>query len=451
MANTSYSIVMLAAGQGTRMKSDKPKVMHPLAGRPMIQHGLATLTALAPAPAQIAIVIGPGMAAVAKAVAPWPTAVQAERLGTAHAVNAAREVIPHNGTVLVLYGDTPLVTPQTYQRLLAARDDGTAVVVMGFRPADPSRYGRLIINGGGALEAIVEARDATPAQQAIGLCNAGIMAIDGACLFALIDRVGNANAKGEYYLTDIVALARGDGLRCTVVEADVTELMGIDSRAGLAAAEAIVQTELRARAMVAGVTLIDPASVWFSHDTVLARDVVVQPNVFFGPGVRVGEGAEIRVFSHLEGATVAAGAQIGPYARLRPGAVIGPQARVGNFVEVKNATLGDGAKANHLSYIGDATIGAAANIGAGTITCNYDGYGKFHTDIGAGAFIGSNSTLMAPLNIGAGAFVAGGSAISKDVPADALAVGRGRQATKDGWAARRRALKEAAMASKKKT
>ena len=451
MANTSYSIVMLAAGQGTRMKSDKPKVMHPLAGRPMIQHGLATLTALAPAPAQIAIVIGPGMAAVAKAVAPWPTAVQAERLGTAHAVNAAREVIPHNGTVLVLYGDTPLVTPQTYQRLLAARDDGTAVVVMGFRPADPSRYGRLIINGGGALEAIVEARDATPAQQAIGLCNAGIMAIDGACLFALIDRVGNANAKGEYYLTDIVALARGDGLRCTVVEADVTELMGIDSRAGLAAAEAIVQTELRARAMVAGVTLIDPASVWFSHDTMLARDVVVQPNVFFGPGVRVGEGAEIRVFSHLEGATVAAGAQIGPYARLRPGAVIGPQARVGNFVEVKNATLGDGAKANHLSYIGDATIGAAANIGAGTITCNYDGYGKFHTDIGAGAFIGSNSTLMAPLNIGAGAFVAGGSAISKDVPADALAVGRGRQATKDGWAARRRALKEAAMASKKKT
>ena len=451
MANTSYSIVMLAAGQGTRMKSDKPKVMHPLAGRPMIQHGLATLTALAPAPAQIAIVIGPGMAAVAKAVAPWPTAVQAERLGTAHAVNAAREVIPHNGTVLVLYGDTPLVTPQTYQRLLAARDDGTAVAVMGFRPADPSRYGRLIINGGGALEAIVEARDATPAQQAIGLCNAGIMAIDGACLFALIDRVGNANAKGEYYLTDIVALARGDGLRCTVVEADVTELMGIDSRAGLAAAEAIVQTELRARAMVAGVTLIDPASVWFSHDTMLARDVVVQPNVFFGPGVRVGEGAEIRVFSHLEGATVAAGAQIGPYARLRPGAVIGPQARVGNFVEVKNATLGDGAKANHLSYIGDATIGAAANIGAGTITCNYDGYGKFHTDIGAGAFIGSNSTLMAPLNIGAGAFVAGGSAISKDVPADALAVGRGRQATKDGWAARRRALKEAAMASKKKT
>ena len=451
MANTSYSIVMLAAGQGTRMKSDKPKVMHPLAGRPMIQHGLATLTALAPAPAQIAIVIGPGMAAVAKAVAPWPTAVQAERLGTAHAVNAAREVIPHNGTVLVLYGDTPLVTPQTYQRLLAARDDGTAVVVMGFRPADPSRYGRLIINGGGALEAIVEVRDATPAQQAIGLCNAGIMAIDGARLFALIDRVGNANAKGEYYLTDIVALARGDGLRCTVVEADVTELMGIDSRAGLAAAEAIVQTELRARAMVAGVTLIDPASVWFSHDTVLARDVVVQPNVFFGPGVRVGEGAEIRAFSHLEGATVAAGAQIGPYARLRPGAVIGPQARVGNFVEVKNATLGDGAKANHLSYIGDATIGAAANIGAGTITCNYDGYGKFHTDIGAGAFIGSNSTLMAPLNIGAGAFVAGGSAISKDVPADALAVGRGRQATKDGWAARRRALKEAAMASKKKT
>ena len=322
---------------------------------------------------------------------------------------------------------------------------------MGFRPADPSRYGRLIINGGGALEAIVEARDATPAQQAIGLCNAGIMAIDGARLFALIDRVGNANAKGEYYLTDIVALARGDGLRCTVVEADVTELMGIDSRAGLAAAEGIVQTELRARAMVAGVTLIDPASVWFSHDTVLARDVVVQPNVFFGPGVRVGEGAEIRAFSHLEGATVAAGAQIGPYARLRPGAVIGPQARVGNFVEVKNATLGDGAKANHLSYIGDATIGAAANIGAGTITCNYDGYGKFHTDIGAGAFIGSNSTLMAPLNIGAGAFVAGGSAISKDVPADALAVGRGRQATKDGWAARRRALKEAAMASKKKT
>ena len=389
------------------------------------------------------------MTAVAEAVAPWPTALQTERLGTAHAVNAARDLIPRHDTVLVLYGDTPLVTPQTYQHLLAARDDRAAVVVMGFRPADPSRYGRLIINGGGALEAIVEARDATPAQQAIGLCNAGIMAIDGARLFALIDRIGNANAKGEYYLTDIVALARADGLRCAVVEADVTELMGIDSRAGLAAAEAIVQTELRARAMVAGVTLIDPASVWFSHDTVLARDVVVQPNVFFGPGVRVGEGAEIRSFSHLEGATVAAGAQIGPYARLRPGAAIGPKARVGNFVEVKNATLGDGAKANHLSYIGDATIGAAANIGAGTITCNYDGYGKFHTDIGEGAFIGSNSTLMAPLTIGAGAFVAGGSAISKDVPADALAIGRGQQATKDGWAARRRALKEAAKATKK--
>ena len=449
MANTSYSIVMLAAGLGTRMKSDLPKVMHPLAGRPMIQHGLATLTALTPAPAQIAVVIGPGMTAVAEAVAPWPTALQTERLGTAHAVNAARDLIPRHDTVLVLYGDTPLVTPQTYQHLLAARDDRAAVVVMGFRPADPSRYGRLIINGGGALEAIVEARDATPAQQAIGLCNAGIMAIDGARLFALIDRIGNANAKGEYYLTDIVALARADGLRCAVVEADVTELMGIDSRAGLAAAEAIVQTELRARAMVAGVTLIDPASVWFSHDTVLARDVVVQPNVFFGPGVRVGEGAEIRSFSHLEGATVAAGAQIGPYARLRPGAAIGPKARVGNFVEVKNATLGDGAKANHLSYIGDATIGAAANIGAGTITCNYDGYGKFHTDIGEGAFIGSNSTLMAPLTIGAGAFVAGGSAISKDVPADALAIGRGQQATKDGWAARRRALKEAAKATKK--
>ena len=449
MANTSYSIVMLAAGLGTRMKSDLPKVMHPLAGRPMIQHGLATLTALTPAPAQIAVVIGPGMAAVAEAVAPWPTALQTERLGTAHAVNAARDLIPRHGTVLVLYGDTPLVTPQTYQHLLAARDDRAAVVVMGFRPADPSRYGRLIINGGGALETIVEARDATPAQQAIGLCNAGIMAIDGARLFALIDRIGNANAKGEYYLTDIVALARADGLRCAVVEADVTELMGIDSRAGLAAAEAIVQTELRARAMVAGVTLIDPASVWFSHDTVLARDVVVQPNVFFGPGVRVGEGAEIRSFSHLEGATVAAGAQIGPYARLRPGAAIGPKARVGNFVEVKNATLGDGAKANHLSYIGDATIGAAANIGAGTITCNYDGYGKFHTNIGEGAFIGSNSTLMAPLNIGAGAFVAGGSAISKDVPADALAIGRGQQATKNGWAARRRALKEAAKATKK--
>ena len=449
MANTSYSIVMLAAGLGTRMKSDLPKVMHPLAGRPMIQHGLATLTALTPAPAQIAVVIGPGMTAVAEAVAPWPTALQTERLGTAHAVNAARDLIPRHDTVLVLYGDTPLVTPQTYQHLLAARDDRAAVVVMGFRPADPSRYGRLIISGGGALEAIVEARDATPAQQAIGLCNAGIMAIDGARLFALIDRIGNANAKGEYYLTDIVALARADGLRCAVVEADVTELMGIDSRAGLAAAEAIVQTELRARAMVAGVTLIDPASVWFSHDTVLARDVVVQPNVFFGPGVRVGEGAEIRSFSHLEGATVAAGAQIGPYARLRPGAAIGPKARVGNFVEVKNATLGDGAKANHLSYIGDATIGAAANIGAGTITCNYDGYGKFHTDIGEGAFIGSNSTLMAPLTIGAGAFVAGGSAISKDVPSDALAIGRGQQATKDGWAARRRALKEAAKATKK--
>lgn len=451
MADTAFSVIVLAAGMGTRMQSDVPKVMHPLAGRPMILHGLATLAALSPAPQSIAVVVGPGMDQVAAAVAPWPTAVQTQRLGTAHAVNAARDLVPRHGTVLVVYGDTPLVSAATYERLLAARDTDTAVAVMGFRPADPSRYGRLIVGDDGDLGAIVEHRDATPEQQAIGLCNAGIMALDGELLFALIDRIGNGNAKGEYYLTDVVALARADGGRCAMVEADVTEVMGIDSRAGLAAAEAIVQRELRGRAMAGGATLIDPAAVWLCHDTVIGPDVVIHPDVVFGPGVHVERGAEIRAFCHLEGTRVGAGAQVGPFARLRPGAEIGPAARVGNFVEVKNAVVGDGAKINHLSYIGDAAIGAGANIGAGTITCNYDGYGKFRTVIGAGAFIGSNATLMAPLTIGAGAFVAGGSAISQDVPADALAIGRGRQETKAGWAARRRRLKDAEKAAGKKT
>ena len=317
----------------------------------------------------------------------------------------------------------------------ALEADDPAVVVLGMRPDDPGEYGRLVLDGDGYLQAIVEFKEASAAERRIDLCNSGVMAIAGAHLFSLLDMVGNDNAKGEYYLTDIVGIARSRGLACAVVEADVDELMGVNSRAELAAAEAIIQDRLRAKAMAGGATLIDPRSVWLCHDTRIGADVVIEPNVIFGPGVTIADNATIRAFSHVEGATIAAGAVIGPFARLRPGAEIGPKARVGNFVEMKNTRLGAGAKANHLAYVGDATVGAGANIGAGTITCNYDGYDKTRTEIGANVFVGSNATLVAPLAIGEGAFVAAGSVVTEDVPADALAVARSRQVDKPGWAA----------------
>jgi bifunctional UDP-N-acetylglucosamine pyrophosphorylase/glucosamine-1-phosphate N-acetyltransferase len=446
--------IVLAAGKGTRMKSALPKVLHRIAGKPMVRHVLDSLAPLGAGP--VVVVVAPGMEAVAQAVAPHATAVQEHQLGTGHAVLAARAALGGGGNiagdVLVLYGDTPFIATETLQRMLARRRqaDEPAVVVLGMRPDDPGEYGRLVLGGDGYLHAIVEAKEASAEERRIDLCNSGVMAIAGAHLFSLLDLVGNDNAKGEYYLTDIVAIARARGLACAVVEAEIDELMGVNSRAELAVAEAIIQDRLRARAMAGGATLIDPKTVWLSHDTEIGADVVIGPNVFFGPGVTVADNVEIRSFSHIEGASIASGAVIGPFARLRPGAEIGPKARVGNFVEMKNTRLGAGAKANHLAYVGDSTVGAGANIGAGTITCNYDGYDKTRTEIGAGVFVGSNATLVAPLSLGEGAFVAAGSVVTQDVPADALAVGRSRQTNKPGWAAEFHAQKRSSRPAKRK-
>jgi bifunctional UDP-N-acetylglucosamine pyrophosphorylase/glucosamine-1-phosphate N-acetyltransferase len=404
------------------------------------------------------VVVGARMPEVAEAVAPVPTAVQSPPLGTAHAVLAAREHIESfDGDVLILCGDTPLLTRETIARLVERRrgPDDPAVVLLGFRPADMAEYGRLVTGRDGALEAIVEHKDATAEQRKIGLCNAGVMAADGRHLVSLLDAVDNRNAKGEFYLTDIVALARARGLACAVVEAaDPDEVMGVNSRADLAAAEAAMQRRLRARAMAEGATLTDPDTVYFSADTRLGRDVTVGPHVVFGPGVKVGDGADIRAFCHLEGADIAERAVIGPFARIRPGTRIGPEVHVGNFVEIKAAVLEQGAKANHLSYVGDARVGAGANIGAGTITCNYDGFFKSHTDIGAGAFIGSNTSLVAPVAVGDGAIIGAGSVITADVKPNALAVERSQQVEREGWAthyrARKKAQKEAAKAAKGK-
>ena len=427
--------VVLGAGLGTRMRSKRPKVLHEVAGRAMLGHVLGALEALSPV--RTAVVAAPDtVEAVRAATAYAPVAadvvVQHERLGTADAVKAARGALDGvtTGTILVLFGDTPFIRAETLAAMTAKREAGAGVVVLGFRAADPSGYGRLIRDPDGTLARIVEERDADAAARAVDLCNAGVMAIDAGRLFALLDRIDNDNAKGEYYLTDAPALARADGLAVAVVEAPEDEVLGIDSKAELADAEARWQAARRRRAMTEeGAILRDPASVWFSYDTVLSQDADIGQNVVFGPGVVVEEGARIKPFCHLEGCRIGAGAEVGPYARLRPGAAIGESARIGNFVEVKNAVFAAGAKANHLSYVGDAEVGAGANIGAGTITCNYDGHLKHRTDIGAGAFIGSNTALVAPVAIGPGAIVGAGSTITEDVPADALGVARGRQHT----------------------
>lgn len=432
--NKNTATIVLAAGLGTRMKSALPKVLHPLAGRPMIQHLLGTLSDNGID--RVIVVTSDGADDVATAVAPNPTVVQKEQLGTGHAaLQAADKLAGFDGDVLIMFGADPLITSETINALLARRRDGAAIAVLGFRPDDPGLYGRLIIGADGDLEGIIEARDATPEQLAGDLCNSGIMAVDGTCLFDLLGRVGNDNAKSEYYLTDIVSLARADGRRCVIMEADdPSELIGVDSRADLAQAEAVIQARLRASAMDAGATLIGPETVFLSFDTVLGKDVTIGPNVVFAPGVTVGDNVTIRPFCHLEGATIADGAIVGPFARLRPGADIGTDVRVGNFVEIKNAQLESGAKVNHLTYVGDARVGAGANVGAGTITCNYDGFGKHRTDIGTGAFIGSNTALVAPVRIGDGAIVGAGSTITKDVAANSLAVTRASQRQIDGWA-----------------
>lgn len=440
--------IVLAAGKGTRMRSDLPKVLHAVAGRPMVLHAIDGARSLSPD--RIGVVVGAGGEAVAAVLARAAPDVsihtQAEQLGTAHAVLAARALLTDvdavtGGDVVILYGDTPLIRPETLAGLVAARrDSGAAVAVLGFRPADPGAYGRLKLDEQGRLAAIVEFKEASAEERAIGLCNSGVMCLDAAHALSILDRIGNANAKGEYYLTDAVAIARAHGLDAVVMEAaSADEVLGVNARAELAMAEAAFQARLRLAAMENGATLVAPDTVFLSADTVIGRDVLIEPHVIIGPGVRIGDGVIIRGFSHIEGARIADGATIGPFARLRPGAVLAEGAHIGNFVEIKQAEIGPGAKVNHLSYVGDATIGARSNIGAGTITCNYDGFGKWRTVIGSDAFIGSDSCLVAPVTIGDGAYIATGSVITDDVAADALAIARGRQVAKPGRAAELRA------------
>lgn len=441
--------IILAAGEGTRMKSDMPKVLHQVAGRSLLAHVLAAVKEAGFA--RVAVVVGPDrddVAAEARRHAEDAAIfVQTQRLGTAHAVLAAHEILAEPwDDVVVLFGDTPLVQAGTLSALRGAVG-GHAVAALGFRAEDPTGYGRLIIENG-QLTAIREHKDASPEEREIDFCNAGLMAFDGAHALAILGGIGTNNVQKEFYLTDSVGIARGMGLGVTALEADEEETLGINDRIQLSIAEAVMQDRLRDRAMRNGATLVAPETVFFAFDTILGRDVLVEPNVVFGPGVEVGDKAVIRAFSHLEGASVASGAQVGPYARLRPGARLGEKVRIGNFVEIKNAELGKGVKVNHLSYVGDATVGEGANIGAGTITCNYDGFTKATTAIGSHAFIGSNSALVAPVTIGAGAYIGSGSVITDDVPADALALGRGRQAVKEGWAATFRA-EQAAKPSKK--
>lgn len=429
MSQRSCLSIILAAGEGTRMKSALPKVLHPVADLPMVAHVVNAARGT-----DIAVVVGREAERVRQAVAPFaPEAqvfLQSERLGTAHAVLAAREKIGRGyDDILVLFGDTPLVEAEALSALRAELAKGAAVVVMGFRTPNPDGYGRLIEKDS-ALVAIREERDANDEERLITFCNGGLMAIAGEHALSLLDAVRNENAKGEYYLTDIVEIATSRGLKVVATEAAYENVLGINTRAELAEAEAVWQQRRRRNFMLAGVTMLAPETVRLSHDTELEADVMLEPNVFFGPGVKVAAGARIRAFSHLEGAIVEANAEIGPFARLRPGTRVSPTAKVGNFCEVKNAVLDEGAKVNHLTYIGDAHVGAKANIGAGTITCNYDGFGKHRTEIGAGAFIGSNSSLVAPVRVGEGGYVASGSVITQDVPTDALAFGRARQENK---------------------
>ena len=444
-SQSEIAVVILAAGQGTRMKSALPKVLHSVGGRSMLHHVMSLSSGLAPS--RMVVVVGTKSELVADAANAFDSGVQIvlqdPPLGTAHAVSASLECLQNfRGDVIVLYADTPLIKEATLQRLLAERRRGHAVVVLGFEAEDPGAYGRLIADESDALLRIVEAKDASADELKTQFCNSGVMAIDGDLLGELLNAVGNDNAKGEYYLTDIVEIARAQDMTCGVVRCDETEVLGVNSRVELAEAEALFQQRRRKQMMEQGVTLADPDTVYFSFDTQIGEDVSVGQNVVFGPGVTIESGVQIKPFCHLENAHVKAEATIGPYARLRPGAEIGAQAHIGNFVEIKKSRVEDGAKVNHLTYIGDAVIGAKANIGAGTITCNYDGFDKHVTHIGKGAFIGSNNSLVAPVTIGDGAYTGSGSVITKDVAGDALAIERAPQKELAGWAVKFRRKKQ---------
>jgi bifunctional UDP-N-acetylglucosamine pyrophosphorylase/glucosamine-1-phosphate N-acetyltransferase len=434
-----FAVVILAAGQGTRMRSDTHKVLHPIASRPVLLHLLDRVDALG-ADKRV-VVVGKGREQVEAAIAgrKVDVAVQAEQKGTGHAVQQAQGALAgYDGPVLVLYADTPFVEADTLRRMIDRLngEGGPGVVVLASRPDDPLKYGRIILGQGDRIARMVEYKDATEEERAVRLCNSGMMAVRAADLFRWLGKVGNNNAAGEFYLPDIVNIAAEEGREAVVIEGDPYEAAGVNSRAELAHLELEWQRRRREQVLDEGATLIDPESVWFAYDTKLGRDVTVEPHVVFGPGVSVADGATIHAFSHIEGATIGAGASIGPFARIRPGTTLGEKTKVGNFVELKKAEVAAGAKVNHLSYVGDAAVGAKANIGAGTITCNYDGFGKYRTEIGAGAFIGSNSALVAPVKIGAGAIVGAGSVITGDVEADSLALERSEQRGIAGWAKR---------------
>ena len=442
MTERPWLSIVLAAGLGTRMKSALPKVMHAVAGRPMVAH-VAAMTRTAGAD-NLAVVIGPEMESISGALHEFGPAtaffVQGERLGTAHAVLAARTVISgFDGDVVILYGDTPLLLPETIVRLRKALAGGAGLAVLGFEAADPNGYGRLILDENGALLAIREEREAGEAERAIKLCNSGVMAFRAAHILPILDRIGCSNAKSEYYLTDAIEIAREAGIGVAVEIGTEQEVLGVNDRAQLAMAESVIQQRLRVAALAGGATLIAPDTVTFSYDTKVGRDVIIEPNVFFGPRVTVEDNVHIRANCHFEGAHIRGGAIVGPFARFRPGADIGPDARIGNFVEVKASTIEKGSKVNHLSYIGDARVGPKVNVGAGAIVCNYDGFNKHVTEIGAGAFIGSNSALVAPVRIGEGAYIGTGSVITRDIEPDALALERNELKQIPGWAARFRA------------
>jgi bifunctional UDP-N-acetylglucosamine pyrophosphorylase/glucosamine-1-phosphate N-acetyltransferase len=443
MTARSSLTVVLAAGEGTRMRSSLPKVLHPVANQSLLAH---VLRAAPGGPTtRLAVVIGPDHQAVAdeaRKIRPdTETFVQRERLGTAHAVLAAREAIARGADdLLVAFGDTPLISAETFERLRAPLKNGAALTVLGFRAADPTGYGRLLMQGD-RLVAIREHADASPEEREVTLCNAGVMAFDGKLALKILDQIGNANSKGEYYLVDAVTIARDMGLEAVVIETSEDEVRGINTKAQLAEAEAVMQARLRKAAMEAGVTLIAPETIFLAADTSFGKDVTIEPFVVIGPGVSIADGAVIHSFSHIVQSTIGKNTSVGPYARMRPGTSLGDGARIGNFVETKAATLEAGVKVNHLSYIGDAEVGANSNIGAGTITCNYDGFFKHKTIIGTGAFVGTNSSLVAPVKIGAGAYIGSGSVITKDVPDDAMAVERSQQSTREGGAKRYREIK----------
>src|SRR4051794_20715962 len=434
-----FAVVILAAGQGTRMRSDTHKVLHPIASRPLLLHLLDRVDALG-ADKRV-IVVGKGREQVEAAIAgrAVATAVQSDQKGTGHAVQQAADALAgYDGPVLILYGDTPFVEAETLRRMIDRLngDGGPGIVVLASTPPDPLKYGRIILGNGDHIAKMVEFKDATEEERAVRLCNSGMMAVRANDLFRWLSKVGNDNAAGEYYLPDVVNIAASEGRDAVVIVGDPYETAGVNSRAELAHLELEWQRRRREQALHEGATLIDPESVWFAYDTKLGRDVTVEPHVVFGPGVEIADGATIHAFSHIDGAVIGAKASIGPFARIRPGTRLGERSKVGNFVELKKAEVGEGAKVNHLSYIGDASIGMRANIGAGTITCNYDGFGKYRTVIGIGAFIGSNTALVAPVTIGDGAVVGAGSVITSDVEPDSLAVERNEQKGIAGWARR---------------